>query len=119
MPSPSWTQLSPLALPVTLEPGENESSVVPFAIPDVPIGRRYRIEVESRVPGSEYVQRDAVAEAAQGTQEASRSAVGVRQGAERTGGAAQDLKGASGELAQQSERLRGQVDTFLANIRAA
>ncbi|MBP0463675.1 MCP four helix bundle domain-containing protein [Roseomonas sp. PWR1] len=61
----------------------------------------------------------AVAEAAQGTQEASRSAVSVKQGAERTGGAAQDLKGASGELAQQSERLRGQVDTFLANIRAA
>jgi methyl-accepting chemotaxis protein len=61
----------------------------------------------------------AVAEAAQGTQEASRSALGVREGAERTGGAAQDLKGASGELAQQSERLRGQVDIFLANIRAA
>ncbi|WP_198376533.1 methyl-accepting chemotaxis protein [Neoroseomonas rubea] len=61
----------------------------------------------------------AVAEAAQGTQEASRSAVGVKQGAERTGGAAQELKGASGELAQQSERLRGQVDTFLASIRAA
>ncbi|MBP0463676.1 MCP four helix bundle domain-containing protein [Roseomonas sp. PWR1] len=61
----------------------------------------------------------AVAEAAQGTQEASRSAVGVQQGAERTGGAAQDLKGASSELAQQSERLRGQVDTFLAHIRAA
>jgi methyl-accepting chemotaxis protein len=61
----------------------------------------------------------AVAEAAHGTQEASRSAVGVKQGAERTGGAAQDLKGASGELAQQSERLRGQVDTFLASIRAA
>ncbi len=61
----------------------------------------------------------AVAEAAQGTQEASRSAVSVKQGAERTGGAAQDLKGASSELAQQSERLRGQVDGFLANIRAA
>jgi methyl-accepting chemotaxis protein len=61
----------------------------------------------------------AVAEAAQGTQEASRSAAGVRQGAERTGGAAQDLKGASGELAQQAERLRSQVDGFLANLRAA
>ncbi|CAH0238773.1 methyl-accepting chemotaxis protein [Roseomonas sp. CECT 9278] len=61
----------------------------------------------------------AVAEAAQGTQEASRSAVGVKQGAERTGGAAQDLRGASTELAEQSERLRGQVDGFLAGIRAA
>ena len=61
----------------------------------------------------------AVAEAAQGTQEASRSAVGVKQGAERTGGAAQDLRGASTELAEQAERLRGQVDGFLAGIRAA
>ncbi|WP_198371842.1 methyl-accepting chemotaxis protein [Roseomonas rosulenta] len=61
----------------------------------------------------------AVAEAAQGTQEASRSAIGVKQGAERTGGAAQDLRGASTELAEQSERLRGQVDGFLAGIRAA
>ncbi|MEO3473185.1 methyl-accepting chemotaxis protein [Roseomonas sp. CAU 1739] len=61
----------------------------------------------------------AVAEAAMGTQEASRSAAGVKQGAERTGGAAQDLRGASAELAQQSERLRGQVDGFLAEIRAA
>lgn len=61
----------------------------------------------------------AVAEAAQGTQEASRSAIGVKQGAERTGGAALDLRGASTELAEQSERLRGQVDGFLAGIRAA
>jgi methyl-accepting chemotaxis protein len=61
----------------------------------------------------------AVAEAAMGTQEASRSAAGVRQGAERTGGAAQDVRGASAELAEQSERLRGQVDSFLAGIRAA
>ncbi len=61
----------------------------------------------------------AVAEAAQGTQEASRSAIGVKEGAERTGGAAEDLRGASTELAQQSERLRAQVDGFLAGIRAA
>ena len=61
----------------------------------------------------------AVAEAAQGTQEASRSAIGVTQGAERTGGVAQDLRGASTELAEQSERLRGQVGGFLAGIRAA
>jgi methyl-accepting chemotaxis protein len=61
----------------------------------------------------------AVAEAAQGAQEASRSAAGVRDGAERTGHAAQDLKGASAELAQQSDRMRRQVDQFLENIRAA
>ncbi len=61
----------------------------------------------------------AVAEAAQGAEEASRSAAGVRDGAERTGHAAQDLKGASAELAEQSERMRGQVDRFLEDIRAA
>jgi methyl-accepting chemotaxis protein len=61
----------------------------------------------------------AVAEAALGTQEASRSAAGVQQGAERTGAAAQDVRGASADLAEQSERLRGRVDSFLAGIRAA
>ncbi len=61
----------------------------------------------------------AVAEAAQGTQEASRSTQGVLEGAVRTGTSAQDLQGASGELARQSERLRGQVDRFLDQIRAA
>jgi methyl-accepting chemotaxis protein len=43
----------------------------------------------------------------------------VREGAERTGQAATELRGASGELAQQAERLRGRVDNFLADIRAA
>ncbi len=61
----------------------------------------------------------AVAEASQGTQEASRSAMGMMEGAERTGGSAQDLQGASAELAQQSGRLRREVDSFLSNIRAA
>jgi methyl-accepting chemotaxis protein len=61
----------------------------------------------------------AVAEAAHGTQEASRSTQGVLEGAVRTGGSAQDVRGASDDLARQSERLRGQVGTFLDQIRAA
>ncbi|HEV7458330.1 MAG TPA: methyl-accepting chemotaxis protein [Roseococcus sp.] len=61
----------------------------------------------------------AVAEAAQGAEDTSRSAANVKEGAERTGEAAKDLKSASSELAQQSERMRGQVDRFLADIRAA
>ena len=61
----------------------------------------------------------AVAEAAIGTQEASRNAAGVQEGAERTGAAAGELRGASAELARQSERLRGRVGTFLAEVRAA
>ncbi len=61
----------------------------------------------------------AVAEAAIGTQEASRNAAGVQEGAERTGAAAGELRGASAELARQSERLRGRVGGFLADVRAA
>ncbi|WP_431302756.1 methyl-accepting chemotaxis protein [Sediminicoccus sp. BL-A-41-H5] len=61
----------------------------------------------------------AVAEAAQGAEEASRGAAGMMEGAERTGGSARDVQGASTELAQQSERLRLQVGSFLQNIRAA
>ncbi|MBP0445332.1 methyl-accepting chemotaxis protein [Roseomonas sp. SSH11] len=61
----------------------------------------------------------AVAEAASGTQEVSRHTAGVTEGAERTGAAASQLRAASAELAQQSEQLRGKVDGFLAEIRAA
>ncbi|WP_431283924.1 methyl-accepting chemotaxis protein [Humitalea sp. 24SJ18S-53] len=61
----------------------------------------------------------AVAEAASGTREAARHAAGVREGAERTGASAVELRAASGELAKQADQMRGQVDRFLADIRAA
>ena len=61
----------------------------------------------------------AVAEAAAGTTEVSRTAEGVTDGAQRTGAAAGQVSAASGELAQRSESLRGQVDRFLAGLRAA
>ncbi|MBX9748324.1 MAG: HAMP domain-containing protein [Roseococcus sp.] len=61
----------------------------------------------------------AVAEAAAGTQDAARHAAGVREGAERTGSSAIELRGASGNLARQADQMRGQVDRFLAEIRAA
>ncbi|UFN47252.1 methyl-accepting chemotaxis protein [Roseomonas sp. OT10] len=61
----------------------------------------------------------AVAEAAAGTQDASRHAAGVSEGAQRTGAAASQVRTASSELARQAEELRGQVDTFLAGLRAA
>jgi methyl-accepting chemotaxis protein len=60
----------------------------------------------------------AVAEAAQGTAEASRHAQGVSTDAERTGQSAGELRAASEELARRAEGLRGQVDHFLANVRA-
>jgi len=61
----------------------------------------------------------AVAEAAAGTRDAARHAAGVREGAERTGASAIGLRTASGDLARQADQMRGQVDRFLAGIRAA
>ncbi|MBR0646100.1 methyl-accepting chemotaxis protein [Plastoroseomonas hellenica] len=61
----------------------------------------------------------AVAEAASGTQEVSRHTVGLREDAENTGATAGQLRTASGELARQAETLRGKVDGFLGDIRAA
>jgi methyl-accepting chemotaxis protein len=61
----------------------------------------------------------AVSEAATGTRIAADSASGVLQGASRTGEAAEEVRSASGELSEQSEMLRGRVDRFLAEIRAA
>jgi methyl-accepting chemotaxis protein len=61
----------------------------------------------------------AVAEAASGTQQASHHATGVSEDAARTGAAAGDVRSASAELARQAEVLRGKVDTFLSDIRAA
>ena len=61
----------------------------------------------------------AVQEAANGTQDVSRHAAGVTEGAVQTGEAATQVRDASRELARRAEGLRGQVDGFLADIRAA
>lgn len=61
----------------------------------------------------------AVAEAATGTRDVSRHAGGVMEGAAQTGAAASEVRAASGELAREAEGLRGKVDRFLTDIRAA
>jgi methyl-accepting chemotaxis protein len=61
----------------------------------------------------------AVAEAAAGTREVSRYTGELSQGATATGEAAAQVGASSGDLAQRSQRLRQQVDGFLAGIRAA
>jgi methyl-accepting chemotaxis protein len=61
----------------------------------------------------------AVAEAASGTQEVTRLAIGVTTGAQQTGAAASQVQAAPGELSLRAESLRGEVDSFLAGIRAA
>ncbi len=60
-----------------------------------------------------------VQEAAQGTQEVATNITGVSAGAGETGKAANEVLESAGQLAKQSEDLRGAVDKFLADIRAA
>ncbi len=60
-----------------------------------------------------------VQQASKGTTEITSNISGVTQAAGETGTAANQVLTAAGELSQQSEKLRGEVDTFLANIRAA
>jgi len=60
-----------------------------------------------------------VQEAARGTQEVSSNITGVTQASQETGSAATQVLGAAGELSRQSESLRGQVEAFVKQIRAA
>ncbi|MFC7610296.1 methyl-accepting chemotaxis protein [Teichococcus aestuarii] len=60
-----------------------------------------------------------VAQAASGTQDVTRHVVDVSQRVGETGGAAQDVLAAAGELSRQSETLGLQVGTFLRGIKAA
>jgi methyl-accepting chemotaxis protein len=61
----------------------------------------------------------AAVEAAAQTRNAADHAATVRHGAERTGMAASEVRAASGELAQQAELMRRQVNSFLDRVRAA
>jgi methyl-accepting chemotaxis protein len=57
--------------------------------------------------------------AARRTKDASDSIAGVTAGANETGAAAHNVKSAAEALGMRTEQLRGQVDDFLAKIRAA
>jgi methyl-accepting chemotaxis protein len=60
-----------------------------------------------------------VAQAAAGTREVSLNVGQVMSASEQTGSAATQVLGAAGELSQQAEMLRAEVERFLAGIRAA
>ncbi|WP_027521883.1 methyl-accepting chemotaxis protein [Bradyrhizobium sp. Ec3.3] len=60
-----------------------------------------------------------VQQAAARTGEVSQNIAGVTQGIAATGSAAQEVLGSAVELSRQSQRLRDEVDRFLAHIRAA
>ena len=60
-----------------------------------------------------------VAQAAAGTREVSLNVGQVMEASAQTGSAATQVLGAAGELSQQAEMLRSEVERFLAGIRAA
>ncbi len=60
-----------------------------------------------------------VSQAAQGTQEVSSSIAGVSSAAAATGRVSSDIVNAATDLSSQATRLRTQVDTFIARVRAA
>lgn len=60
-----------------------------------------------------------VQHAAQGTQAVTENILAVRDGASETGAAATQVFGAAQELSRTSERLRQEVDAFLAGVKAA
>ena len=60
-----------------------------------------------------------VAQASSGVSEVTYNISGVARAAEETGVAANQVLTASGELSREAERLRAEVTTFLANVRAA
>ena len=74
--------------------------------------------VEEQGAATQEIARN-VEQAAAGTQEVSSNIAGVSQAANETGAAAGQINEAAGELSQQSEKLRAEVDKFLANVRAA
>ena len=60
-----------------------------------------------------------VQQAAQGTQGVMQNIAGVTQASGQVGTAAELVLGSASELAKQSERLKQEVETFLATVRAA
>jgi methyl-accepting chemotaxis protein len=60
-----------------------------------------------------------VLQAAQGTQGVMQNIAGVTQASGQVGTAAELVLGSAGELAKQSERLKQEVESFLATVRAA
>jgi methyl-accepting chemotaxis protein len=76
------------------------------------------LAVEEQGAATQEIARN-VQQAAAGTAEVSSNIVGVTRAANDTGAASTQVLGSAGELSQQSEALRGQVDVFLAKVRAA
>jgi len=74
--------------------------------------------VEEQGAATQEISRN-VQQASEGTQEVSSNITGVSEAAAATGAAAEQVNAAASELSQQSETLRGKVETFLSSIKAA
>ena len=74
--------------------------------------------VEQQRAATQAIARN-VQQAATGTQEVSANVVGVTQAASETGTAATQVEAAASTLSAESQRLREQVSSFLAQVRAA
>jgi methyl-accepting chemotaxis protein len=74
--------------------------------------------VEEQGSSTQEIARNAQ-EAARRTRDLSETVGRVRQGADSTGATARSVKTASGAVLDSTERLRGQVGSFLGEIRAA
>jgi methyl-accepting chemotaxis protein len=74
--------------------------------------------VEEQGAATQEIARN-VQEAAQGTSQVSSTIAGVNQAASETGAASSQVLASAEELGKQAETLRADIDSFLANIRAA
>jgi methyl-accepting chemotaxis protein len=73
--------------------------------------------VEEQSSATREIARN-VQQASQGTHDVSTNIVSVTQASSQTGAAAEDVLTAAGDLSKDAEKLRKEVETFLANIRA-
>jgi methyl-accepting chemotaxis protein len=74
--------------------------------------------VEEQGAATQEIVRN-VSQAAAGTSQVTRNIGGVASAAEQTGAAASQVLASASELSRQSEHLSGEVDRFLATVRAA
>ena len=74
--------------------------------------------VEQQNAATQEISRS-VQEAAAGTKEVASNITGVRRAAEETGASSSEVLSAAGELSQQSETLRSEVETFISGLRVA
>ena len=82
------------------------------------IGTAIASAIEQQGSATQEISRN-VLEAARGTQEVNSNITGVQRAADDTGTAASQVMGAAEQLSAQSRDLAGQVNRFLAEVRAA